>query len=290
MVLVRDAASLEAVESYEFPEGFGPAGREPLVGERILGVAEGSEWPGGRPAVVVEAGTGEIAARTRLPAGYAEADVFWRGDGEILLVDPARSRIARFSPEKGTVLAEVEVPGLRLGGACLDEGGRHLLIPTRMPETGEAAIATVDVLTGAGDRVAFPVSRGRRVGRFDLVPGGRHLALVSGRVEILDRATLMPVIGRTFGSGGLGSVAFSGDGGRFAVVSPAGAEVEEIRALYSAEMPPTTLVRILETASGRVLAIVPSPSHRPRIALDGPGRRLVVAEDDGSLVLRDLGP
>ena len=123
-----------------------------------------------------------------------------------------------------------------------------------------------------------------------LVPGGKYF---HRDCEIYARQSFKLVSQRHFPRIGMPNgedvfaLAFSRDGGRYAVMT--GSPPNYDRDLIDQSLLIPTMLRIIETETGKTLFALPVPTRRPTaVAFSPSGNRLAIAGENGVIEIRDL--
>jgi WD40 repeat protein len=125
--------------------------------------------------------------------------------------------------------------------------------------------------------------------RGGLVPGGKYFHIAT---QIYDRETLKLVAGRRFSDHSISLMRFSGDGGRYMVITSEqdqgktviGSDSISDRFAYDAGPPSVHTVRVQETLSGKtVAAFTPNGSARDGAVFSPDGKHLAVINGDGTI-------
>jgi WD domain, G-beta repeat len=285
-VCLWDLGTLEMVGRWELPHGGEPASRSGLRHERILALRKGSdgdEGAEGRPAKLFDARTGKLIRKLTLPPGTAMNKVRWIFADRLLLFSHQGEWVRRFDLGGGGSGSTHFVPEKDLDSGDIGEGGRYLYVPgSRYKRYREPSVRQIDLDSGEEVKRSLPGVVRFTCREFGLVPGGRHLFFAAPGVQIYERDTLAVVSRQPLPGISIGDLSFSGDGTRYAVAATLARHPAEVRELCPEGT--VTLIRVHDTTTGEPLYAFPSRSHRPKLAFDHDGRRLVMVEDDGGMV------
>jgi WD40 repeat protein len=220
-----------------------------------------------------------------------EDQLFWYGSGKILHHDGIRRRC--WKVPSGELLEDkpfVNRPPDFQTEQVSEDGKQVWRISRLMDRGGRAAVEVLDAAT------VQPVRKGE-IGKphygshlVGLVPGGKYF---HRDCEIYDRETFKLVSQRQFpeiempGGEAVFALAFNPDGSRYAVMT--GSSPDYDRDSMDRSPPIPTILRVIETAAGKTLYAVPVPIRRSTAVEFSPdGRRLAVADDDGTIEIWDL--
>jgi WD40 repeat protein len=308
-----DAATLKMLRRSSFPAGRLAASVRPSDGRYVLCPLTRDPKV---PIQVIDVQTGKALCEVALPVTWDNGfndfgateykaarvrRVYWLNDQEALCTGyfiesgtGARDHWWRFNYRTGQVLKEGPID-IHKGNALLNdrgeltEDGRHLL---SVCGSGKGTWDTlsgesVDTATLASQKLGEVKVDREPNGAFGLVPGGKYFHIGS---YVFDRQTLKLVAARDFPCDTLGSIAFSPDGDRYAVV------IEKTRGTdywpgigrWSSYAKYSTLVRVHETLTGRTLLACSPSAAAGRPAFSPDGRRVATANDDGTIEVRDV--
>ncbi len=276
-----DAATLDTLGRVELPPGFEFVGADWLARGRILCHEMGCAFR------VLDARTGKILHEARLPRWTSTRGIRLISDHRLLIFSDRGDRARFFDLRSGEASGGFDRPEERFYQPRLAEDGRTLFAPGTYGKGGrEARVRRIDLSTGEAVSLPIPGVTRLRYRSFGLVPDGHSLCYSDPGVLVLDRGTLQTISRSPLRHISLGDLAFSGDGKRYVGAAKLKNHPEEVRKVCPAEA--RTLIRVHDTKTGRTLYAFPTPSYRPKVALDADGRRLVIVEDDGKLVVVTL--
>jgi WD40 repeat protein len=231
-----------------------------------------------RPLEVLDAATGQVVCSPSLGGSVSSryAEVHWLNAREALLCTD--KRLIEFDYHTGKVLRKRAPPWTNQPRRTLVAGGTlyWLRFAYHSPYVDVQAL---DLSTGKWRKVG-EASVGHRGDdtKCGLLPGGRYIHTGPPGLRLLDRRNARIVIDRPEdGKVELRDVAFTGDGGWYAVVAHGD--------FWAAE--PQTFVRIHDTRSGKTLGAFPAPNG-VKVRFSPDGRRLAVINEEDTLEVWDL--
>jgi WD40 repeat protein len=288
-VCLWDAASLRLLGRVSFPGSFQVLSARPPDGKYLI--CRDLAADGSRVVLkVIDADTGGIMSTLELPEWdrFARPLFLWLNESEVILY--VGEQLLRLDLRQGKVVKEIKAErdspgeGRYSRALALDETDYAWI--TANPRFGSVEGWSVDILTGKARSLGkkdLPRLTGNRGG---LVPGGRWFYVTDPDLYLLDRKTLEVTAEKHFRGVDLLDLVFSGDGGRYAVVT--GGRIYVDRDLRRLDPQTQSLVRVHETAGGKTLAAFPAATRWARCRLSPDGKRLVVINDDDTLESWDL--
>lgn len=307
-VCTWDAATLKMLNRSSFPPGRIVASVRPSDGRYALcPLARDPK----KPIQVIDVETGKVLCEVALPVTWSDVGVtenkaagakrvHWLKDEEVLctgyFIDNAgvNDHWWRFNYRTGQVLKEgvtdVEKQNSLLNGLGeVTEDGKHLLV---VHGEGKGSWGTlegewIDTTTLTSRKFGENRVDHQPNGEFGLVPGGKYFHIGS---YIFDRQTLKLVAARDFPRDTLSAIAFSPDGSRYAAAISKTRAVDEWPGIdeWSWYRSYPTLVRVHETLTGKTLLAFSPSAAVWRLAFSADGQRVAVANDDGTIEVRDV--
>ncbi len=263
------------------------------------------------PIQVIDVETGKALCEVALPLMWdhfaardyhvaSAGSVYWLNDEEALCVglfleDHTGTGFHwwRLNYRTGKILAEGRGDNnlenlLWFDRPALTEDGRHLLVIHGFHKGwGTLEGEWIDTTTLTSRKFGENRVDRQPNGDVGLVPGGKYFHIGS---YIFDRQTLKLVAAREFPRDTLNTIAFSPDGSRYAAAIAKTGAVDEWPGIdeWSWYRMYPTLIRVHETISGRMLLAFSPSAAVSRLAFSADGQRLAVANDDGTIEVRDV--
>lgn len=242
------------------------------------------DWKDGRRAWVIDGRTGQIRSRFTLPRALAEAEPWWLGDANKLVLD-TRGSLVHIDPRDGRVEATVSYDAARWGGA-IEEDGRHLFRPDPVARNErEVAADRIDLLTGRVTRRRERPPRRISAREFGLVPGGRHFWFAGRGLRVFERRTLREVFHLPLNRSRILGGACSPDGRHIGLICREDLPPSVQRQLGTKE---TSMLRIFDLQTRTLLFAYPFHGRARRVAFSPDGKRVALLAQDDRLLLWEL--
>ncbi|MBI5368575.1 MAG: WD40 repeat domain-containing protein [Planctomycetes bacterium] len=288
-----DAATLHLLSSCSIPFGCAassiraPDGAFAICVDRAL-VREGQFASGiTASAQVFDVEKAAVVAAVTLPVPMT---IHWLSDHEILWQTRAWE-----SPSFYPIWYRLEIPSARIlaqgrgdwGGQgnlsedgavrfALDGGGKSTHVELKRTDVATERTTVVG-------RAELPAFTGNSMG---LIPGGKYCYIGDPGMYVFERSDLRAVSQNRFGGAELLSLAFTADGERYAAATGERKFIDNNLQPHDSKR--ATVLRIIETRTGRLLTALRASSRWVKVYFTPDGRQLVVCNDDGTLERWDL--